>query len=306
MSRKYDRYSPAADLPARRRAAQLVNIGRSELARLRADVTPWLRAHVPHALRVERIRVTRYPSWLAERREVARVRASPELLARANHVLATRLSPLRRSSTSYDERMQAGKEHNVRRAAELLNGIVVAPQQLFSYHHVVGRPSRSRGFVDGPEMHDGRLTAGVGGGCCQVANQLLQLACETGATIVERHRHSMDLFPDENRIVPFGLGATVFYNLADLRFVNQLNSPIVLGFEVRDGALNGTARTTRPPEFRWEVHERNHRFVRRGDNVYRCNELWRVRIASAGRKLEERLFENEARVVYEVPEELLR
>jgi vancomycin resistance protein VanW len=35
--------------------------------------------------------------------------------------------------------------------------------------------------------------------------------------ITERHRHSFDVFPDVNRKVPFGAGATLSYNYIDFR-----------------------------------------------------------------------------------------
>jgi vancomycin resistance protein VanW len=42
--------------------------------------------------------------------------------------------------------------------------------------------------------------------------------------------HGFDFFPDDNRKIPFGTSATVFYNYIDLRIKNNLNQPVVLGF----------------------------------------------------------------------------
>jgi vancomycin resistance protein VanW len=46
------------------------------------------------------------------------------------------------------------------------------------------------------------------------------LALHSPLEIKERHHHSFDPFPDENRVLPFGRGASIFYNYVDLRFIN--------------------------------------------------------------------------------------
>lgn len=244
----------------------------------------------------------------------AALRAAPAALAHAlrpapgapavdrdafDHVQCARATPLARAGAPYPPALQAGKERNVRRAAALVDGAVVGPGEVFSWHARVGPPLRMRGFAPGPEIHDGRLVAGVGGGACQVANLVFWLALHAGMELVERHRHDLDLFPDHDRTAPFGCGATVFFPARDLRFRNPGSAPVLLELRVAGGSLAGAARVTAPPAARWEVIERDHRFVREGDAVFRENRLLRRRVG-AGEGAEELVAANRARVLYAV------
>lgn len=187
----------------------------------------------------------------------------------------------------------------MRRAAELLDGVVVPAGGTVSWHDVIGPPIRARGFVPGPELHADRLAEGGGGGLCQVANLAAWLAVHGGLELPVRHRHGQDLFPDEARTVPFGLGATVFFPTRDLVLRNPHDQPVRLGFRIEQGFLVGELRSERPlPTFR--VEERDARFRRVGAHVVRENRL--VRIGPEG---EAPLWSTRARVAYPVSEELL-
>jgi vancomycin resistance protein VanW len=267
-----------------------------------------LRGLVPFALRVEIARLRRLPAWLVERPGIARTHARDDVSrARFAHVLARHASPLRRAYPSgtqgaHDPVLQRGKERNVALAASRLDGLVVRPHEVLSYHHAVGRPSRWRGFRPGLELRDGRLSRGVGGGCCQVSNLLYLLALRAGMNVVERHRHALDLFPDHGRAVPFGCGATVFYNYADLRFENPLPEPALLALRIEGDALVGELRAERDPGFRVEVYEVGHRFERDADGGWLRENRIRRRITRAddGAVLaDHEVAHNRARVLYE-------
>lgn len=111
--------------------------------------------------------------------------------------------------------MQLGKVQNLRRAARLLDGVVIPAGAVFSFWKQIGRASSHRGFVAGRMLQQGCLVPAMGGGLCQLSNALYEVALQSGAEIVERHPHS--------RIVPgsaaaFGRDATVAWNYIDLRF----------------------------------------------------------------------------------------
>ncbi len=101
-----------------------------------------------------------------------------------------------------------------------------------------------RGFAEGPELHGEELESGDGGGLRQVANLLFFQAVNAGLEVVERHRHALDLFPDDSRTVPFGCGATVFFPKKDLRLLNTGGSPLTLRPSIADGALHGALHST--------------------------------------------------------------
>ena len=259
---------------------------------------PW-RALLPFALRVELRRLLHLPRVLLDAPRTTRRRLAPAARAPFVHLLAEGRSPLRRFAKPLD-RLQLGKERNVALAAARLDGLLVAPGQILSYHAAVGRPSRLRGFRPGLELHDGRAGAGIGGGCCQVSNLLYQLALRGGMKIVERHRHGLDLFPDRGRSVPFGCGATVFYSYRDLRFENPLPRPALLRVWVEGGELHGALLGDAPSGFRVRVYEVGHRIYRAHGRWIRENRIRRRFTDLAGRLLlDEEVAHNVARLCYE-------
>lgn len=242
----------------------------------------------------------RVTTWLAPTDMIARRRATPAEVERFGFELASHRSPLERPGSMCSTTLQMGKERNVELGAALIDSLVIDPGQTFSYHRTVGRPSRRRGFALGLELHDGELSSGVGGGLCQVSNMLYLLAVKAGLTIVERHRHSYDLFPDQQRTVPFGCGATVFYNYRDLRFANPHPYPLVIRLEIDGGTLTGGLWGTSDPGHRVVMYERDHRFFREGDHWMRENWIRRRIVGGEGRVLrDEEVSHNLAQVMYE-------
>jgi vancomycin resistance protein VanW len=265
------------------------------------------RRAIPYPLRIELVRLRRLPRWLVERPSMARRRLDPRALADFGWRLAAHESPLERVPGAVAHDLQRGKEANVRLASRALDATVVGPNQVFSYHHALGRASHRRGYRRGLELRDGRPSSGVGGGLCQVSNGLYWIAVGAGMRIVERHHHGLDLFPDHARTVPFGCGATVVYNYADLRFENPLPLPVVLRTHVVGGAFVCELWTTRDPGFRVAVEEVGHRFFRDGSGWMRENRLRRRITTADGRTLvDQEVAHNRGRVLYEPTEEQRR
>lgn len=217
-------------------------------------------------------------------------------------VVAERSSPLRRPATTYEEAVQQGKETNVRRVASLLDRVWIGPGEVFSWNHCVGPPLARRGFVAGPELHEGAMALGLGGGACQVANLVFWLGVMGGMQVLERHRHQWDLFPDDRRAVPFGCGATVFWPHRDLVLRNPHPFGLALGTTVDGTHLRGAIRSERALPERYHLVETAHRFVEHRGAIWRCNTVSRVAAGPRGEHAEV-LVHNTARVAYRVPSE---
>ena len=255
---------------------------------------------LPFPVRVELARLRRMPSWWRERASIARTHVEGDAQGEFGHLLARHTSPLERAPGTVPPHLQRGKVQNVTLAAGWLDGLLLRPKELFSYHHIVGRPSRLRGFRMGLELHRGKASGGIGGGCCQISNTLYLLALQSGQEIVERHRHGLDLFPDHDRKVPFGCGATVFYNYADLRFTNPLPSPILLRLHIADGHLVGEIWTAVDPGWTTDIYEVDHRFFRENEEWWRENRVRRRFLDPEGKALrDEEIAHNLGRVLYE-------
>lgn len=255
-----------------------------------------LRRIVPFPLRVMVARTRDRGRWQREKSLFPIAKASFDEFP---YEIAEHRSPLRRAGTTYAEDLQRGKETNVRRAAEYIDGTVVPAGSTFSYHHAVGPPTKARGFVLGAELQDGSLKPGVGGGCCQVSNLLYVLALLAGADIVERHRHGLDLFPDSGRTVPFGCGATVYFSHRDLRFRNMLDQDLRIGLTIEDGYLVGRVFCQSPVQSHFEIFEMESSIRQEGGVWVRENRVGRRRRSAEGAETTEEVAHNIARCLYD-------
>jgi vancomycin resistance protein VanW len=257
---------------------------------------------IPFRIRRKLVIVRRLPRWIVERRSIALHRAGPAEQQAFSWLLAAHSSPLERTPGAIPSDLQQGKEANVRLAATMLDRLVVGPNQTFSHHHTIGRTTRRRGFRKGMELQDGDSTGSWGGGLCQVSNSFYWVAVQAGMRIVERHRHGLDLFPDHERTVPFGCGATVVYNYADFRFENPYPQPVMLRARVEDGSFVSEIWAGQDPGFTVEIEEVGHRFFRSGSDWYRENRLRRrVRRNSGELVSDAEIAHNTGRVMYEPP-----
>lgn len=250
---------------------------------------------LPFPLRAFLRRTERRAHWLLHPQPWANQRGSA---AAFPCIAAARESPLQRSDTGGLAAHTAEKTRNLELACARINGLVVGPDEVFSFCRIVGPTTHRRGYLPALEMHDGTMGACVGGGLCQLANLLFALAVAVNAEIVERHRHSLDLFPDTGRDVPFGFGATVFYNYVDFQFRNRLPFPILLETNVRHPVLAGAIRTPQDLPCRVRVVETDHAFYRRNGAVWRRNKVWREVTDASGAATRELLLDNDCRVLY--------
>lgn len=116
-----------------------------------------------------------------------------------------------------------------------------------------------------------------------------------------------DLFPDADRTLPFGSGATFYWNYLDLQVRNPYPFPIRLHLKLTDTHLVGEVYAPRPLPYEVRVMETDHRFYREGGVVWRENRLWREALEPGSARLlwRELVAENRCRVLYAVPDALL-
>ena len=262
-----------------------------------SQLHPWL-----YAARAAELRL--------ERRVADRAQHVPFARSVANETLPITLvrhaSLLRRSLQGLDPELQESKVVNLRLAAATIDGLLIRPGETFSFWDRIGPPTAGRGYVAGLILRGGRITAGIGGGLCQLSNLLYWMALHAPLKVVEQHHHGFDPFPDSGRVLPFGSGATVFYNYGDLRLGNATAHAFQLRVRVGATHLHGSIATDRPWPFRYHVEEVGQRFTRGDDGrVYRENELWRRTVdVRSGETIDRRLItRNHAMVAYPVAED---
>ena len=166
---------------------------------------------------------------------------------------------------------------------------------------MIGKPTKRKGYVEGMVLKNGKFSPGVGGGLCQLSNLLFWITVHTPLTVIERHRHGYDVFPDSNRTQPFASGATCFYPHGDLMIRNDTDMDFQLIVRLDDEYLYGEWRCMEEPEYRFEIEERNHTMKSEFWGGYsRHNELYQIIYDKNDDMIEDKLLvKNSAIMMYE-------
>jgi vancomycin resistance protein VanW len=260
------------------------------------DLRPLRRSKLRLALGKRYYTFRRYLLWYSGKYKFAR-RQQAESLAYLHFAHQT---PLLRKLKDVDMQYQYNKIINLRLATARLDGIMLRPGETLSYWKAIGRPTAKKGYVAGMVLFFGTFGPGIGGGLCQLSNLIYWMTLHTPLTIIERYRHSFDVFPDSNRVLPFGSGATCVYPYRDLMIRNDTHDNFQLRVQVGPEYLEGSWLCAAEPAYRYEVVERNHYMSSEAWGGFsRHNELYRKRYDINGTFLDETsITENHAVMMY--------
>ena len=174
------------------------------------------------------------------------------------HLYYSHRTILLRKLKDVDMIYQYNKIINLKIASQKISRVVIEPGEVFSYWKLIGKPSKRKKYVEGMVLNNGTFKAGVGGGLCQMSNLIYWLVIHSPLTVVERHRHGYDVFPDSNRTQPFGSGATCFYPHGDLMVRNDTDAVFQLIINVGNEYLEGEIRSSTAPDCYYEIVEKHH------------------------------------------------
>jgi vancomycin resistance protein VanW len=246
-------------------------------------------------------RIQRQLTWYLDNKKYAATRADHPL----DYRIKKHQSVLLKKLGDNNEQLQINKVTNLKIAASRISGIQIKPGETFSFCKLVGRPTKKKGYLPGMELSFGEARAGIGGGICQISNLVHWLVIHSPLTVTERYHHSFDPFPDDGRVLPFGSGATVFYNYRDYQFTNNTSHTFQVNLWFSEKCLEGELRIDKELDYAYHVEEKEHQFLKIGEQFYRKNEIWRHKILKfqSGKVVETELVtKNFARVTY-TPEE---
>jgi len=248
-------------------------------------------------------RLKRIAVWYFDNKTYARRRNDNKLPFRIKKHQSVLLKKLGES----DMQLQINKVTNLEIAIKNINGILICPGETFSFCKLVGLPTKRKGYLLGMELSFGQARAGIGGGICQISNLIHWLVIHSPLTVTERYHHSFDPFPDEGRVLPFGSGATVFYNYRDYQFTNNTEHTFQINLWFSDKCLEGELRIDKELDYAYHIVEKEQQFLKIDEDYYRKNEIWREKFLKfeSGKIVESELVtKNFARVMYK-PENYL-
>ncbi|MEI7510739.1 MAG: VanW family protein [Candidatus Peregrinibacteria bacterium] len=214
-------------------------------------------------------------------------------------------SVLRRTLGDSNPRLQEQKIINLQQAVNRLNGVTIPPHCIFSLWEIIGAPTYKNGYGNGMLLSNGKIVEGVGGGLCQMSNLLYWMFLHAPFKTIERFHHSLDVFPDSGRILPFGGGATIMYNFLDLKVQNISPFPLQLKLWITENHLKGQILSPQPLPQKFHVFEKDHYFIKRGEQYFRYNEIYKETKINGEIQKIEKITTNFAPVLYPVNQEYL-
>jgi len=116
--------------------------------------------------------------------------------------------------------------HNLSLGTEKISGTIVKPGQEFSTVKTIGEIGPATGFL--PELvikNSTQVVPEYGGGLCQVSTTLFRAVIYSGLKVTDRTPHSFRVSYYEP---PVGMDATIYDPAPDLKFINDMSTPILI------------------------------------------------------------------------------
>jgi vancomycin resistance protein YoaR len=122
------------------------------------------------------------------------------------------------------------RNFNLKLAASKLNGVVLKPDEEWSFNTTVGERSEKEGYKIAHVITAGEMVDGLAGGTCQISTTLFGAAFFAGLDIVKTINHSRP-----SAYTPLGFDATVVWPNTDLKLKNPYEFPVVIHYRVANG-----------------------------------------------------------------------
>lgn len=109
------------------------------------------------------------------------------------------------------------RRHNITVGANRFDGLVVAPDEIFSFVRNLGDVDASTGYLPELVIKGDETIPEYGGGLCQVSTTAFRAILNSGLPVTERRNHSYRVAYYE----PAGTDATIYQPYPDLKFKND-------------------------------------------------------------------------------------
>ncbi len=123
--------------------------------------------------------------------------------------------------------------HNITTASKRFDGMVIAPDEEFSFVSILGPVDGEHGYKEELVIRDNETKPEYGGGICQVSTTVFRGAIYTGMKITQRRNHSYPV----HYYTPTGFDATVYVPAPDFRFINNTPGYILLNVAMEGNKL---------------------------------------------------------------------
>ena len=129
----------------------------------------------------------------------------------------------RSSFTTNYEKSSSDRKSNIKLALSKSHGLIVEPGQEISFNDITGLRTKENGYKSAKIIIGGKYVDGVGGGVCQASTTLYNALIRCDLEILQVNHHTLPA-----SYVPLSFDAMVSEGYADLKFKNNLDTPIFI------------------------------------------------------------------------------
>ncbi len=109
------------------------------------------------------------------------------------------------------------RSQNIGTLADTLDGMMVAPGQVWSINEATGPRTAAKGYTEAPVIVNGQLSPDIGGGICNVSTTIFNTVFFGGYEVVDRYPHEFYISH-----YPNGRDASIYYDGGmDFKFKND-------------------------------------------------------------------------------------
>ncbi|HBF67108.1 MAG TPA: hypothetical protein DDW36_01625 [Candidatus Magasanikbacteria bacterium] len=122
---------------------------------------------------------------------------------------------------------------NIRHAVKKLNGVLIAPGEIFSLLQALAPFTAEDGYLPELVIKGDEIKPEIAGGLCQIGTTIFRATMNAGTEIVERRNHSLVVtyYNDPSNGKP-GTDATIYEPSPDFKFKNDYESYLLLTTEM--------------------------------------------------------------------------
>ncbi len=121
----------------------------------------------------------------------------------------------------------ANRRHNIKVGAEMLNGVLIKPDEEFHLVEHLTPVDASSGYLPELVIKGNETLPEYGGGLCQVGTTIFRTALASGLPITERRQHAYNVSYYLEDGLP-GIDATIYVPRPDVRFINDTGHYILI------------------------------------------------------------------------------
>lgn len=213
--------------------------------------------------------------------------------------------PIINYESGFDIKYQYNKKHNLSLVKESLDGLLIKPNETFSFNLTTRYSDKEQKYKEGLVIKNNEMNTAIGGGLCQMSNNLYEAILNTPLTVIERVPHRTDYFKtDESKTL--GLDATISSGWIDLKFKNETLDTYQLNIDIINDDLTIKILSNKKPRYKYKLRNDKVKYVKEDDSIFKQYSLIRdtFDVNTNDQVYSELISQDKIKIKYEIEEDI--